>query len=139
MSKTSKVFSLIVLAAASIVLTFGLAGCNKGSQDNTAQNQNQPVQADQSQDPAAAANLAPADGTQATGTNQQQPASQPAQQTYQQPANQPAQQTYQQPAPAQQSPPPAAEQQGTPDQNYSNKGNYLLDSTSPQRDDGGVA
>src|ERR1035437_3209444 len=88
---SSKVSSLIVLATASIALTFGLAGCKKGSQDNTAQNQNQPAQTDQSQDPAAAANLAPTDGTQATGTNQQQPASQPAQQTYQQPANQPAQ------------------------------------------------
>src|ERR1035441_708610 len=111
MSKTSKVFSLIVLAAASIVLTFGVAGCNKNNTpDNSAQNQ--PAQADQSRNPADTANLAPTDGTQAPGTHQQPPASQPAQQTYQQPANQPAQQAYQQPAPAQ--------QQGAQEQNYSN-------------------
>ncbi len=100
MNKTRKVPSLIVLAVASIALTFGVAGCKKNdTQQTTAQNQ--PAQTDQSQDPAAAANLAPTDATPATGTNQQQPASQPAQQTYQQPASQPAQQTYQQPAPAQ--------------------------------------
>ena len=103
MSKTRKVPSLIVLAAASIALTFGVAGCGKNDTQQTGA-QNQPAQTDQSQDPAAAANLAPADATQATGTNQQQS----AQPTYQQPANQPAQQnqTYQQPAPA-------------PEQNYS--------------------
>ena len=84
MSKTRKVPSLILLAAASIALTFGVAGCGKNDTQQTAQNQ--PAQTDQSQDPAAAANLAPTDATQATGTNQQQPASQPAQQTYQQPA-----------------------------------------------------
>src|ERR1039458_5781034 len=111
MSKTSKVPSLIVLAAVSIALTFGVAGCGKNDTQQTSA-QNPPAQTDQSQDPAAAANLAPTDATQATGTNQQQPASQPAQQTYQQPANQPAQQTYQQPAPAQ--------QQGSQEQNYSN-------------------
>src|ERR1039457_5835647 len=107
MSKTRKVPSLIVLTAASIALTFGVAGCGKNDTQQTGA-QNQPAQTDQSQDPAAAANLAPADATQATGTNQQQPAqptyqqpaNQPAQQTYQQPASQPAQQAYQQPAPA---------------------------------------
>src|ERR1035441_7991116 len=65
MSKTSKVSSLIVLAAASIALTFGVAGCNKNNTpDNSAQNQ--PAQTDQSQNPADTANLAPTDGTQAT-------------------------------------------------------------------------
>src|ERR1039458_5968765 len=99
MSKTSKVPSLIVLAAASIALTFGVAGCGKNdTQQTTAQNP--PAQTDQSQDPAAAANLAPTDATQATGTNQQ-PAGQPAQQ----PA--PADQSYQQPSAA-------------PEQNYPN-------------------
>ena len=64
---SNKVFSLIVLAAASIVLTFGVAGCSKTEiQNNGAQSQ--PAQADPSQDPAATANLAPEDGTQATGT-----------------------------------------------------------------------
>src|ERR1022692_23091 len=112
MSKTRKVPSLILLAAASIALMFGVVGCGKNDTQQTSA-QNQPAQTDQSQDPAAAANLAPTDATQATGTNQQQPASQPAQQTYQQPANQPAQQ----PAPSDQSyQQPAAAQ----DQNYSN-------------------
>src|ERR1039457_5944217 len=86
---SSKTSSLIVLAAASIAQPFGLAGCNKTGQDNTAQNQ--PAPTDQSQDPAATANLAPTDGTQAT-----EPASQPVQQTDQQPAPA-AQQNYQQP------------------------------------------
>ena len=107
MNRIGKVSRFIRLATAFFVLTFGLAGCNKGSQDNAAQNPNPPAQTDQSQDPAAAANLAPTDTTQATNTNQQQPAAtQPAQQTNQQPASQPAQpapsdQNYQQPAPAQ--------------------------------------
>src|ERR1039458_8155312 len=81
---SSKISSLIVLAAASIALTFGVAGCNKtNTPDNTAQNQ--PAQTDQSQNPADTANLAPTDGTQATGTNdQQQPATQATQQNYQQ-------------------------------------------------------
>src|ERR1019366_8843048 len=105
MSKTKKVPSLILLAAASIALMFGIVGCGKNDTQQTSA-QNQPAQTDQSQDPAATANLAPSDATQATGTNQKPPASPPAQQTYQQPASQPAQQTYQQPAPAQ-------------DQNYS--------------------
>ncbi len=74
---SNKVSSLIVLAAASIALTFGVAGCNKANvQDNGAQSQ--PAQTD---------NLAPTDGTQAAGTNdQQQPESQATQQNYQQPA-----------------------------------------------------
>jgi hypothetical protein len=61
----SKVSSLIVLAAASIALTFGVAGCNKSNPQDTSA-QSQPAQTDQSQDPAASANLAPTDGTQAT-------------------------------------------------------------------------
>src|SRR5271165_3356296 len=81
---SNKVSSLIILAAASIALTFGFAGCNK---TDIAENgaQSQPAQADQSQ--AATDNLAPTDGTQATGANaQQQPVSQAQQQSYQQPA-----------------------------------------------------
>ncbi len=73
---SSKVSSLIVLAAVSIALTFGVAGCKKNdTQDTSAQSQ-----------PALTDNLAPTDGTQATGTNdQQQPANQATQQNYQQP------------------------------------------------------
>src|SRR5579863_8307705 len=61
MIKFSKTSSIFVLTAASIALTFGFAGCNKGSApDNSAQNQPaDQTQTDQSQDPAAAANLAP--------------------------------------------------------------------------------
>ena len=89
---SSKVSTLIVLAAASIALTFGVAGCSKTEiQNNGAQSQ--PAQADQTQDPAATANLAPTDGTQATGANVQQ-------------------QNNQQAAPA--------VQQASQDQNYSN-------------------
>jgi WXXGXW repeat (2 copies) len=97
---SNKLSSLIVLAATSIALTFGFAGCNK---TNIAENgaQSQPAQTDQSQDPAATANLAPTDGTQATGTDYQQ-----------QPVSQAPQQNYQQPAPAQ--------QQAPQSQNYSN-------------------
>src|ERR1039458_4026375 len=103
---SSKISSLIVLAAASIALTFGVAGCNKtNGQDNTAQSQ--PAQTDQSQNPADTANLAPTDGTQ--------PANQAPQQNYQQqPANQAPQQNYQQPAPV---------QQAAQEQNYSNNDN----------------
>src|SRR5580700_5468699 len=63
MIKFSKTCSIFVLAAASIALTFGFAGCNKGSTpDSSAQNQPAAQSADQaptdqSQDPAAA-NLA---------------------------------------------------------------------------------
>jgi WXXGXW repeat (2 copies) len=78
---SSKASSLIVLAVASILLMFGLAGCKKNdTQDASAQSQ--AAQTD---------NLAPTDGTQAASTNDQQ-----------QPANQATQQNYQQPAPAQQ-------------------------------------
>ena len=67
MNETGKVFSLIVLVAAFVALTFGIAGCNKNdTQDTTAQSQ--PAQTDQSQDPAAAANLALTGANQATGT-----------------------------------------------------------------------
>jgi hypothetical protein len=82
---SSKISSLMVLAAASIALTFGVAGCSKTDiQNNGAQNQ--PSQTDQSQNPADTANLAPTDGTQAAGTNPQQPAGQAVQQTDQQAA-----------------------------------------------------
>src|ERR1035438_10746375 len=85
MMKTAKSPSLILLAAASIALTLGVAACNKNpAPDNSAQSQ--PAQTDQSQDPAAAANLAPAsETTQASGTNdQQRPANQARRQNYQQ-------------------------------------------------------
>lgn len=73
--RNNKVSSLFVLAAA-IALTSGVVACQKNATQDTS-TQSQPAQADQSQDPAAAANLAPADATQATGTNdQQQPANQ---------------------------------------------------------------
>src|SRR5579862_6430031 len=53
---------------ASVVLTLGLAGCNKNStQDSGVQNPSAETQPDQSQDPAAAANLAPASAYQPTG------------------------------------------------------------------------
>jgi hypothetical protein len=70
MSKTSKALLRILLATASIALTFGIAACNKNqTPDTTAPTQ--PAQPDQSQDPAATANLAPASETQTTGTNDQ--------------------------------------------------------------------
>ena len=71
MRKTSKISSLIILAAASIALAFGITGCNKNNTQNTSV-QSQPAQADQSQDPAAAANLAPTGGIQETGASGQQ-------------------------------------------------------------------
>ena len=73
MRKINNASSLIVLAAASIALAFGAAGCNKNnSQDNSAQSQPAQGQTDQSQDPAAAANLAPVGGSQSAGTYDQQ-------------------------------------------------------------------
>jgi hypothetical protein len=69
MSKTSKAHFLILLAA-SIALTFGVAACNKNPTPDTAA-PTQPTQPDQSQDPAASANLAPASETQTAGTNDQ--------------------------------------------------------------------
>jgi hypothetical protein len=87
MTKINKVSSRMVLAVVSIALTFGFVGCQKnGTQD--ASNQSQPAQTDQSQDPAAAANLAPVAAPQATTNDQQQqPASSAPQQNYQQPAS----------------------------------------------------
>ena len=80
------VSSLIVLATASIALTFGVAGCSKTNTPDTSA-QSQPAQTDQSQDAAATDNLAPTDGTQAADVNaQQQPVSQAPQPYYQQPA-----------------------------------------------------
>ena len=74
MNKTNNVSSLVLAATASIGLTLGLASCNNNQNpapDNTAQSQ--PAQPDQtqSQDPAAAANLAPASEAQ-TSVNQRQ-------------------------------------------------------------------
>ena len=66
-----KVSSFIVLAAASIALTFGFAGCSKTNTPDTSA-QSQPAQTDQSQQAAATDNLAPTDGTQATYANTQQ-------------------------------------------------------------------
>jgi len=69
--------SLIIVAAASLSLTFGVAGCNRPpTQDNSTQNQQTPAQTDnsqtdQTQDPQAGANLAPVT-TRASSTNYQQ-------------------------------------------------------------------
>src|SRR5450432_2269988 len=75
MSKTEKMFSVLVLAAASVTLSLAVAGCNsQPAQDNTAQNQTatQPATGDQAQNPEADANLAvtdaPADNTAANNT-----------------------------------------------------------------------
>ena len=77
MSKINKAFSRVILAVISLALMLGIVGCQKNATQETS-NQNQPVPTDQSQDPAAAANLAPtADTTQASGTSDQQ--QQPAQ------------------------------------------------------------
>ena len=71
MNKTSKAHSFIVLVAASIALMLGLAACNNNqAPDNT---QNQPAQSDQSQDPAAAANLVPASAPAAGASSQPEP------------------------------------------------------------------
>src|SRR5271165_4639467 len=80
-----KVSSLIAVAAASIALTYGFAGCSKTDAPDT-NAQSQPAQTDQP-DQAATDNLAPVDGTQTTYANAQQlPVSQAPQQYYQQPA-----------------------------------------------------
>ena len=87
MSKTEKMFSVFVLAAASVTLSIAVAGCNsQPAQDNTAQNQTaaQPATGDQAQNPEADANLAvadaPADNTAASSTvaNNAPPPSSPA-------------------------------------------------------------
>ena len=65
MSQISKMAPVLILAAASLALTFAFAGCNK-SPDNTAQTQPGAAPADQSQDPAASANLAPVAAQPAT-------------------------------------------------------------------------
>ena len=70
MSKTSKALFLVLLATGSIALTFGVVACNKNQTPDTAA-PTQPAQPDQSQDPTAAANLAPASDTQTTGANDQ--------------------------------------------------------------------
>jgi len=69
-NKTSKVPSLILLATASIALTFGLPACNKNQTPDTSA-QNQPAQNDQSPDPAAASNLVPTSVNPTTGTSDQ--------------------------------------------------------------------
>src|SRR6202451_2772124 len=79
MSKINEVSFRIVLAVVSIAATLGYVGCKSTPTQDTS-NQNQPAQADQSPDPAAAANLAPTTATPTSGTNDQQ---QPAQATQQ--------------------------------------------------------
>ena len=56
MSEINKAPSFVVLAIVSIALTFGVVGCQKNATQDTS-SQSQPAQTDQSQDPAAAANL----------------------------------------------------------------------------------
>src|ERR1700681_444002 len=65
MSQISKMALVLVLAAASLALTFAFAGCNK-SAPNSAQTQPGAAPADQVQDPAASANLAPVAAQPAT-------------------------------------------------------------------------
>ena len=84
MSDINKVSSFTIgLAVVSIALTLGIVGCQKNDNQDTS-SQSQPAQTDQSQDPAAAANLAPAEATQTASTNEQQPANQAPQPTSQQ-------------------------------------------------------
>ena len=104
---SNKLFSLMFLAAASIALTLGVAGCSKNNTPDTSA-QNQPAQTDQSQDAAATDNLAPTDGTQTQDANAQP-----------QRVSQAPQQNYQQPAPVQQIPLAPAAQQGSQNQNDS--------------------
>src|SRR3979411_470938 len=84
MSQVSKMASnmpvVLLLSAAALALTFAFAGCNK-SAPNSAQTQPGAAPADQSQDPAASANLAPVAAQPAT-YDQQGPNS-----NYQQPPN----------------------------------------------------
>ena len=83
---SNKLLSLISLAVVSTALTLGPAGCSKNITPD-ASAQDQPAQTDQSQNAATTDNLAPVDGSQATGTDyQQQPVNQEPQQDYQQPA-----------------------------------------------------
>src|SRR6202047_3391718 len=65
MSQISKMAPVLTLAAASLALTFAFAGCNK-SPDTTAHTQPGAAPAEQSQDPAASANLAPVAAQPAT-------------------------------------------------------------------------
>src|SRR5450755_1470287 len=109
-----KISSLIVLTTASIVLTFGVAGCSKTNTPDTSA-QSQPAQTDQSQNAANTDNLAPTDQAQATDANAQQ-----------QPVNQAPQQNYQQPAPVRHASSHRAVQQVPQGQYYSN-GNYSPD------------
>src|SRR5271163_4204617 len=83
MSKINEVPSRILPAVLFFAAMLGYVGCNSNPTQDTSQNQ--PAQTEQSQDPAAAANLAPTTATQTSGTNDQQ---QPAQATQQN--NQPA-------------------------------------------------
>src|ERR1700676_2524428 len=64
MSQIRKMAPVLTLAAASLALTFALAGCNKSAPNNTAQTQ--PGAAPANQDPAASANLAPVAAQPAT-------------------------------------------------------------------------
>jgi hypothetical protein len=65
MSQISKTAPVLALAAASLALTFAFSGCNK-SAPSSAQTQPGAAPADQSQDPAASANLAPVAAPPAT-------------------------------------------------------------------------
>ena len=62
MSQILKVASVLTLAA----LTLAFAACNKSAPENTAQTQTGAAPADQTQDPAASANLAPVAAQPAT-------------------------------------------------------------------------
>jgi hypothetical protein len=63
---SQKMAPFLTLVAASFALTFASAGCNKSAPDNTAQTQSGAAPANQTQDPAASANLAPVAAQPAT-------------------------------------------------------------------------
>ena len=76
---TSKMRSLAVRAVTYTILTIGVGGCNNTAtppQDSGAQTQ--PAPADQTQDPQADANLAPASAAPASDTNSQQAGNYPS-------------------------------------------------------------
>jgi hypothetical protein len=117
MSKTEKMFSVFVLAAASVALSIAVAGCNsQPAQDNTAQNQTAQPAADQAQDPGADANLAVADAPpDNTAANSAPP-----------PSN---------PAPRPQAAPPPSNGQAPPNYSADDSGNYGNDNSGDYGDD----
>src|SRR6202453_4098494 len=85
MKKIEQALFPMVLTVVSIALALAAVGCQKnGTQETTTQSQPAQTDQSQSQDPAAAANLAPAaDTTKPSATTEQQPAPQQTQQNAQ--------------------------------------------------------